>query len=140
MAIFSNKQPPKNGDQTAAGETAGAEGISIIAHGMRVIGDLEAPGIIRVEGTVEGAVRSGRQVLIGRLGVVKGDVHARDVVVGGRIEGNLVGVERVEIQGTSLVAGDIETRTIVVLEGGRINGAVRMLEGSPDGAKADSPA
>jgi cytoskeletal protein CcmA (bactofilin family) len=36
--------------------------------------------------------------------------------------------ERVEIQGTSSVNGDIYTKSIVVLEGGKINGTVRMDE------------
>jgi cytoskeletal protein CcmA (bactofilin family) len=37
-------------------------------------------------------------------------------------------MKRVEIQGTSKVEGDIHTKSIVVLEGGVINGTVRMGE------------
>ena len=59
---------------------------------------------------------------------MKGDVHAREVVVGGKIDGTITASERVEIQGTSAVNGDIYTKSIIVLEGGRINGSVRMDE------------
>ena len=39
--------------------------------------------------------------------------------------------ERVEIQGTSSVIGDVHTKTIVVLEGGKLNGSVIMTEQGP---------
>jgi len=44
------------------------------------------------------------------------------------VVGTIVADERVEIQGTSSVKGDIHTKSIVVLEGGVINGTVRMGE------------
>ena len=47
--------------------------------------------------------------------------------------------ERVEIQATAAVLGDIVTRTIVVAEGGKINGAVRMEDGKP-GTRQAAPA
>ena len=126
MAIFTKDETEKlNGRITTA---AGDGAMSIVAQGMKVVGDIESNGVVKIEGLVEGTVRAARQVLLGRQGEVKGDVHARDVVVGGRIDGSIVASERVEIQGTSSVNGDIYTKSIVVLEGGKINGAVRMEE------------
>ena len=104
--------------------------LSIIAFGMKVQGDIDTNGVIKIEGTVEGTIRGARQVLVGRQGEIKGDVNAREVVVGGRVDGTITASERVEIQGTSAVSGDIFTKSIVVLEGGRINGAVRMDDAS----------
>ncbi len=49
-------------------------------------------------------------------------------MIGGAVVGTIVADERVEIQGTSSVQGDIHTKSIVVLEGGVINGNVRMGE------------
>jgi hypothetical protein len=48
-----------------------------------------------------------------------GDVHAREVVIGGTITGNVHATERVELQATAIVTGDIVTQTILVQEGGR---------------------
>ncbi len=124
MAMFS-KDVPEKSDARAA--TDG--GISIIAHGMTITGDVETAGVIKVEGVIEGNVRGARQVLVGRQGEIRGDVHAREVVVGGRVVGHVAAAERVEIQGTSLVNGDVSTKSIIVLEGGRINGTVKMDEG-----------
>lgn len=125
MAIFKEeKQDGKNG---ATGEGA----LSIIAAGMTVSGDIESTGVVKVEGRVDGSIRSARQVLVGRQGTVHGDIETREAVIGGAVEGTITASERVEIQATAAVLGDIVTRTIVVAEGGRINGTVRMEDGKP---------
>ena len=103
-------------------------GLSVIAAGMKIVGDVESSGVVKIEGMVEGAIRGARQLLLGRQGTVHGDIRAQEVVIGGVVVGTIVADERVEIQGTSSVQGDIHTKTIVVLEGGVINGTVRMGE------------
>ena len=103
-------------------------GLSVIASGMKIVGDIESSGVVKIEGVVEGAVRGARQLLLGRQGTVHGDIRAHEVVIGGTVIGTIVADERVEIQGTSRVQGDIHTKSIVVLEGGVINGTVRMGE------------
>ena len=125
MAIF--KEEKQDGRNGATGEGA----LSIIAAGMTVSGDIESSGVVKVEGRVDGSIRSARQVLVGRQGTVHGDIETREAVIGGSVEGMITASERVEIQATASVQGDIVTRTIVVAEGGRINGAVRMEEGKP---------
>jgi cytoskeletal protein CcmA (bactofilin family) len=125
MAMFTKDTIDKPDAKTG---TPAEAALSIIAFGMKVHGDIDTNGVIKIEGSVEGTIRGARQVLVGRQGEIKGDVNAREVVVGGRVEGTITASERVEIQGTSGVSGDIYTKSIVVLEGGRINGAVRMDE------------
>lgn len=126
MAIF-NK--PSNDRPATRLDTGAAESsMSVIGSGMRITGDIESNGVIKVEGVVEGAVRGARQLLLGKGGAIHGDVHAVDAVLGGTIVGNVVASERVEVQGTSSIEGDILTRSLVVYEGGVINGNVRMGE------------
>lgn len=103
-------------------------GPSVVGIGMKVIGDIEAGGVVRVEGTVEGSIRGARQILLDRTGVIQGDIYADEIVLGGRIVGTVNAAERVEVQSSSRIEGDIHTRSIVVLEGGIINGSVRMEE------------
>ena len=102
---------------------------------MKVHGDIETSGVIKIEGAIEGTIRGARQVLVGRQGEVKGDIHAREVVVGGKVDGTVNASERVEVQGSSAINGDIYTKSIVVLEGGRINGQVRMDDAVSRGAQ-----
>jgi cytoskeletal protein CcmA (bactofilin family) len=125
MAMFTKDSPDKSDPKQAAAAPSEAA-LSIIAFGMKIHGDIDTTGVIKVEGAVEGTIRGARQVLVGRQGEVKGDVHAKEVVIGGKVDGTVHASERVEIQGTSSVNGDIYTKSIVVLEGGKINGTVRM--------------
>jgi cytoskeletal protein CcmA (bactofilin family) len=135
MAIFAKDQNERTDGRAAViGEAA----LSLVGAGMRVIGDIESTGVIKIEGIVEGCIRGARQVLLGRQGEITGDVHARDVVIGGRVEGNVFASERVEVQGTSSVQGDIHTKSIVVLEGARINGSVKMDDSVSDERTAEN--
>jgi cytoskeletal protein CcmA (bactofilin family) len=117
------------GRQTKAAEPAPpAGGLSIIAVGMTISGDIDAQGTVKVEGAVDGHVRSRSQVLVAKGGVVHGDIEGREAVVGGSVHGAIRTTERVEIQAGAVVNGDIATRRISVAEGGTINGQIRMNE------------
>ena len=100
--------------------------LSIIAAGMHVVGDLDGPGLIKIDGHVEGSISGARQVIIGRDANVRGNVHATEVILAGTIDGAIVATERLELQGSAVINGDVHTRIIVVHEGARINSAVRM--------------
>src|SRR5216117_1256004 len=117
MAIFTEK-----GQGAPESET----GLSIIGAGMRVVGDITAEGVIKIEGTVVGTVQAARQVLVAQGGVVEGDVMTKEAIVGGEVRGAIQASERVELQITSVVYGDITTRRLLVQEGGEINGVLRM--------------
>ena len=51
-------------------------GLSIVAKDLTVAGDLQAQGVVRIEGRVVGSVHAGDQVLISEGGIVEGDVVA----------------------------------------------------------------
>jgi cytoskeletal protein CcmA (bactofilin family) len=98
--------------------------ISIIGPGMRVVGDCDTEGTLRIEGVVEGTVRAGKAVVIGKDGSVKGDVITQDAVIGGRIAGTITAESRLELQATCVIEGDVRARRIKLEEGGRVNGTV----------------
>ena len=125
MAIFT-KQTTEQRPQMRADNNSGDAGLSVIATGMKIVGDVETTGVLKVEGTIEGSIRSARQLLLGRQGQILGDVRATEAIIGGTVRGTVFTEERVEIQGTSTIEGDINTKSIVVLEGATINGNVRM--------------
>lgn len=129
MAIFNKPSAERPSTRLDSGNAESS--MSVIGPGMRVIGDVESNGVIKVDGTVDGSVRGAQQLLLGKSGVIHGDIYATDAVLGGCVVGTVVVAERVEIQGTSSVQGDIHTKSIVVFEGGTINGTVRMGEALP---------
>lgn len=110
--------------------------ISIIGPGMKVIGDCHTEGTIRVEGTVEGSIRAGKAVVIGKQGCVIGDVQTQDAVVSGRVTGTLVAESRLELQATCQIDGDVRTRRMQLEEGAVLNGTVHMSDGKRSGAGA----
>lgn len=128
MAIFGKRNPSSEGDM--AKDTNGAQQardnvISIVGPGMRVVGDCETDGTLRIEGSVEGTVRAAKAVVIGKDGVVKGDVFTQDAIIGGRVAGAVVAESRLELQATCVIDGEIRARRIKLEEGGRINGSVQ---------------
>jgi cytoskeletal protein CcmA (bactofilin family) len=101
-------------------------GLSIVARDLTVTGDLEAAGVIRVEGRVLGNVQAGDQVLLSEGAVIEGNVSTREAVIGGRVHGSIVASDRIEIQADAVVEGDLSTPRLLIQEGGRVNGGVRM--------------
>ena len=100
--------------------------ISIIGPGMKVVGDCETDGTIRIEGMVKGAVKAGKAVVVGKDGLVEGDVITQDAVISGRVVGTLVAESRLELQATSRVEGDVRARRMQLDEGAVLNGSVAM--------------
>ncbi len=124
MAIFGKDSATRQDGRANLGEGT----LSIIAAGMTITGDVESGGVVKVDGRIEGSVTGARQVLLGHGGTIRGNVVAEEVVIGGTVDGAVSARERLELQASAVVNGDIETRSIVVLEGAKINGIVRMRD------------
>lgn len=133
MAIFSKDESAGRSAPRTAGETT----LSIVSAGTTVSGDIACAGVLKVEGQIDGSVRQARQVMLAKDGAIRGDVNAHEIVVGGLVDGNVAAADRLELQPTAVVNGDIVTKSIVVMEGARINGTVKMTELALVGRSAD---
>ena len=100
--------------------------ISIVAAGTTIVGDCETEGTIRVEGRVEGTIRAGKSVVVGRTGEVIGDIFTQDAVISGKISGNVTAESRLELQATCEVQGELRSRRMQLDEGARCNGQLHM--------------
>ena len=107
-------------------QTSSEAVISIIGPGMTVVGNCESDGTIRIEGTVNGSVKAGKAVVIGKQGLVTGDILTQDAVISGRVEGKLVAASRLELQATSHIEGEVHTKRMQLEEGSVLNGSVHM--------------
>ena len=127
-------------NETGTAAQPGREGvISIIGPGMRVVGDCETEGTLRIEGTVDGTVRAGKAVVVGKDGVVDGDIYTQDAVVGGRVNGSVRAESRLELQATCVVEGKIQARRIKLEEGGTVNGTMEIGQVDAAGPKRGAP-
>jgi len=124
MAMFSKDETGARSGARNNSETT----LSIIAVGSTITGDISCTGVLKVEGQIDGSVRQARQVMLAKDGAIRGNVTAEEIVIGGVVDGNVTAADRLELQPTAVVNGDIATKSIVVMEGARINGSVKMTE------------
>jgi len=105
------------------GKNDGVE--TFLGPGSRFKGDLFVKGRLRVDGTVEGNIEAD-WLVVGSDALVKGDVSGRAVNVAGRVEGNVVGSELIEIHSKGIVVGDIRCPKLSIHEGGSFSGKSTM--------------
>ncbi len=142
MSIFSSEK--KDGvPETPRRRATDLMPLSIVARDLTVVGDLEAEGVVKVEGKVKGTIKAGNQILIAPGAQIEGDLHTKEAVIGGLVTGVIRASERVELQATAQVQGDIHCARIAIVEGARVTGEVKMeapKEAPPAGKPAAKPA
>lgn len=84
---------------------------------------------LRVEGRIEGAIHSTGEVTVAPTGFVEGTVHAKHLIVTGKVKGMVKVAECLEIHGTGLVEGEAEVGSLVVDEGGTLEGHCTRRDG-----------
>ncbi len=126
MAIFSQSRPAGSPAKKPEERRRGEGSLSIIGAGMTIIGDVETDGVVKVEGRVQGSVRAAEQILLAPGGVVQGDLETREAILGGEVRGTVRAGDRVEVQASCIIQGDIVTARIAILEGGQVNGEIKM--------------
>lgn len=113
--------------ELAPPKVGGGEDMANIGKSIVIKGDLSGNEDLVIEGKVEGKVDlPNNRLTIGAGGQVQAQVHAKNVVVVGRVAGNVSAGERLEIQATGIVEGDVEAPRLVVAEGAVLNGSVKM--------------
>ena len=117
-----DKSPTRVSDSGAARQID-----TVIAEHCTLAGDLTTKNSIKLDGRIEGTLRAEGRAIIGETGSVKGDVHAADLLVLGRLEGN-VHAQRLHLQASAQIHGNIEAETLQVGPGARYQGSVTMRD------------
>lgn len=96
---------------------------SLLGKGTLWKGDIHTgEHSLRIEGTVEGTIHSEGEVTIAPSGLVNGTIHAKHMIATGMAKGVFKILECLEIHGTGCVEGDVEMGSLVVDEGGTLQG------------------
>lgn len=101
---------------------------SFIGANSNFKGDIDTKGTLRVDGTMEGNVNAD-WVILGEKAYLRGDITARGIIVGGKVEGNLRVKEIVEVKTKGQVYGDIYSSKLTIVEGGIFDGRSSMQKG-----------
>jgi cytoskeletal protein CcmA (bactofilin family) len=111
---------------------------NIVGAGTNVRGDLRGPGGFRVDGAVTGAVESDGPVVIGERGSVEGTIKGRDVVVLGRVHGDVIATGHLEIGPEGRVMGDVAVLSLRIHGGGTFYGESRIGDSAGEARPATS--
>ena len=106
-------------------------GSTVIAQGITVTGTLRGEGVVQVEGVVEGEFRMTGAVIVSETGLVRGPITADVVRVAGKVEGDVTAREHMRLEQTGALIGDVATASLVVEDGGCLNGRSTMTK-APD--------
>lgn len=119
------------------------EGTTWIGKSVRIIGDVTGSEDLVIEGEVQGTIRvPGSRLTVGASARVRGDVAAQDVIVLGRLEGDVRAKGRVELRASSAVLGNIYAGTLSMEENAAFRGQIdpsRAQEALPE-RPAQAPA
>jgi cytoskeletal protein CcmA (bactofilin family) len=96
-----------------------------IGRSVTVKGELSGSEDLYVDGQVEGTIElRGNNLTIGPHGQVKANVNAKDVVVQGKLEGNIQASQRAALTKSAVAMGDIVTQRVAIEEGAFFKGKV----------------
>ena len=109
-----------------------------IGKSVFIKGELSGSEDLYLDGEVEGTIElKGQSLTIGPNGRVRANAHAQDIVIHGKVNGNLR-AERVELKKSALVTGDIQTQRVVIEDGAFFKGGIDIQrEAAKEPAKAE---
>jgi len=98
-----------------------------IGRSLVIKGDISGAESLFVDGRIEGTVNiPEHRVTVGRNGVVTADVNAREVVIMGKVQGNIICSDRLDIRSEGTVTGDVVVQRISVADGAILKGSVQV--------------
>lgn len=99
---------------------------TVIGKETLLSGTLESKGSVRIDGTFQGVLNSSSDVIVGEDGLVQADISCINVILAGRVEGNIKTEGKLDIRNTGILLGDAEAGSISVEDGAVLTGRCSM--------------
>ena len=110
-----------------------------IGRSLVIKGEVTGAESLFIDGRVEGTINfPDNRVTVGRNGVVAANIKANEVVIMGKVQGNVECADRLDIRSEGLLAGDVITHRISVEEGAILKGGVEVRNPEKKDQKAQS--
>lgn len=129
MALFTKDTPPARSQTRGEAPHGSPQASAFIGPNLTVEGTITGSDALTIEGVVRGNVNLTSDVRVGTKARVEATVHGKNVVVEGKLTGDISADERVELVASAVVDGNLKAPKIVVAEGAKFRGSVDM--GSP---------
>ncbi|MBA6151907.1 bactofilin family protein [Gelidibacter maritimus] len=121
--MFTEK--PKKGKTTS--EAVNQQ--NTIAKGTTITGDIISDGDFRIEGTIQGNVKTPGKVVLGKTGVINGTLKGANADIEGQFSGKLILTDTLSLRSSALVEGEVEVGKLAVEPGAAFN-ATCIMKGS----------
>jgi cytoskeletal protein CcmA (bactofilin family) len=109
-----------------------------IGKSLVIKGEVTGSESLYIDGRVEGSINlAGNRVTVGRNGVVAANINAREIVVLGKVRGNLTASDRVDIRSDGSLTGDVVAARISIEDGAFFKGGIDIRKGSATGQKEE---
>ena len=106
--------------------------VAHIGKSVLIKGELSGSEDLYFDGEVEGSIDlGGHSLTIGPNGRIRATVRAKEIVVHGKVDGNLSGSERVELKRSAVMVGDIVTKRVLVEDGAFFKGKIEIEREAP---------
>jgi len=102
------------------------ENFTLLGRGVDFKGIVSFDGTVRVDGRVEGEIRTTGTLIVGEHAVIKGIVSAGVLMNSGKINGTITANEKIQILKPGILVGDIRTPIIAIEEGSHFHGMCDM--------------
>ena len=99
---------------------------TVVGPSVKIQGDLNSEGNIKIEGQVAGKIKTSQSVYINAGAKIAADVLAGNAVVGGEVQGNLKITGHLILLGTAQITGDITCQILRVEDGAQFSGKCGM--------------
>ena len=116
-------------DKTIAAEPGTAQ--NRINEGTKLKGDISSTGFFRIDGMVEGNVKTPSKVVLGKSGIIKGTLTCENADIEGKFEGNLQVSGTLTLRSTAIIEGDVIVGKLAVETGAILNASCVMQDGKP---------
>lgn len=96
-----------------------------LGKSLVIKGEVTGSESLYIDGRVEGSITlPGNRVTVGRNGVVSANIAAREIVVLGKVRGNITASDRVDIRGEGSLTGDVVAQRISIEDGAYFKGGI----------------
>lgn len=113
---------------------------SVLGAATRLEGTLHVDESIRIDGKLEGNLEqadgNARWIIIGPGGEIHGDIRAQNISIAGKVIGNIIASESIELIDGSEVRGNITHKSITVEPGASVHGQLIARDETDSGATA----
>jgi cytoskeletal protein CcmA (bactofilin family) len=114
--------PPK---EVRPVENVNRSEVAHIGKSVVIKGELSGSEDLYLDGEVEGTIELQKNALtVGPNGRIRAHVNARDVIIHGKVDGNIRASDKVELKRTAVLVGDIQTQRITIEDGAYFKGAI----------------